>query len=788
MSTPTTPKIIAKACNACRARKIRCDTGRPRCSTCAAQKRACVYVLEAPRKRPTLAQVEDLRSEVARLEALVAVLRTASPKERDACLQDTAPLARGQEAGAVTQSPPAGAVHANRRASETPATGRGSCAARDSSSQGSLPGRGLDGGGEGEDLAEDDLAEEPDLAPFVAVDEMGKPSSFGPSSALNQLPLGHPHHAGGEQVNDAVRNGLIANAALQRQQEPALAALPHIYGVPTDLALHLLDVHWSKEHHTFPLTYRPALIRDLTTHGPHCSEFLLYAIFARSSRLSDRLDVRDDPADPSTAGRRYFRRCDELLAEQGLLLSPSIPTVTALLLLGSTYNARGGTSRGWLFTGYALRMVFDLGLHLDPREGNHPPEEAEIRRRVFWSAFICDKLQSLYLGRPMTIHLRDAHVSHAFHDTFEEHELWRPQTGCGGGRGSGGGSGARGTVTGAPVLRRPTPIHSVSTFQQFCLLSRIMTQIINRFYVVGASSRNAKAALQEVDDALQSWKQRLPAELACSLPATTTPHTDTGLVATAAAATDQPYPPPNIMSLHAIFHSLVILLHRPFVSDGHLRQTTVPGASWQRCTAAARSITDIGLAYRAAHTLQAAPYILSYALYVACTIHVRNAAAEPRGRAREEQVVLLASSLQCLEELCRANPGVARPVSIIQRLMAIHGLDHTMEETADDAPSAVSLDLKAIYSTFPPNATTSDGGGGGGGWAFRGSNASSNLAPVRGNFVQPTRASEADYGNPARLERLDYFDFQDPLYGHMDGSLSLFFDLCDADFGLPNQG
>lgn len=389
-------------------------------------------------------------------------------------------------------------------------------------------------------------------------------------------------------------------------------------------------------------------MRDLTTKGPHYSDFLLYAILAWSSKLSNRLDVRDDPSDPSTAGRRFFRRCDELLAEQTLLTSPTIPTIMALLLLGSTYNARGETSKGWLYTGYAVRMVFDLGLHLDPKEGNPSPEEAEIRRRVFWAAFICDKLQSLYLGRPTTINLRDAHVSHNFQDTFEELELWRPNTG------------RTSALNPGSHSFRPTMIHSVSTFQQFCLLSRIMTKIINRFYVVGASSRNAKAGLQAVDDALQDWKHCLPKDL----------HFEPQIV----SMLTEHYPSPNIMNLHATFHSLIILLHRPFISDGHLRLTTAPEVSWKRCTSAAKSITSIVLAYRTAYTLQAAPYLLSYALYVASTIHVRNAAAE-RNRAREKSSIL-ASSLRCLDELCNANPGVRRPVSIIRRLMATNGLNH----------------------------------------------------------------------------------------------------------------
>jgi hypothetical protein len=133
--------------------------------------------------------------------------------------------------------------------------------------------------------------------------------------------------------------------------------------------------------------------------------------------------VHSNPTDPETAGQHFFSRCDELLLGEGLIIQPNIPTVIALVMLGSTFIARGMTSKGWLYTGYAMRMVYDLGLHVDSQEVNkHNFEEIEIRRRVFWGAFACEKLQSLYLGRPPTIWLQDLHVSQDFMDTFEELE------------------------------------------------------------------------------------------------------------------------------------------------------------------------------------------------------------------------------------------------------------------------------------------------------------------------------------------------------------------------------
>ncbi|POR32520.1 Uncharacterized protein TPAR_07286, partial [Tolypocladium paradoxum] len=548
--------------------------------------------------------------------------------------------------------------------------------------------------------------DELDIANFIAVDEAGKPRSFGPSSALHypaksDTATSPSRHSATDR--ESIRNTLIAQAALQRQFEHRLAQLSSIDGTPVDVAHHLLNLHWTRQHHTFLLTYRPAIMRDLQGPGPYCSKFLLNAIFACSAKYSGLVSLRGDPQDPKTAGIRFFRRCDELLVKESLLIQPTIPTIVGLLLLGSTYNSIGETSKGWLYTGYALRMVYELGLHLDPEETTNVPEEVEIRRRVFWGAFICDKLQSLYLGRPVGINIRDCRVSTQLLDSYEENELFCPPN--------------YPTHLVSPMLEPaahmapPVLIRSVSTFQQLCLLSKIMTTIINRFYVVGATFSNARNSLQAVDNALVQWKDNLAPEL------------DYRPWESPDAA--QPYPPPNIMVLHGIYHSLIILLHRPFISDGHLRLATAPIRSWDRCSVAARCITSISMAYRAAYGLSSAPYILGYAVYVACTIHVRNAAAQ--GQSGQEHGSLLVASLRSLDELCQANPGLAKPASIVRRLIEVNGLDlnngklktksafHYQLQLAfsdsysylDESPqvghSVASVDVDAILNMFPVN-------------------------------------------------------------------------------------
>lgn len=583
--------------------------------------------VDRPELRPTIAQINDLQGEKAALESFITSLKNAPLGERNELLVSVS------VEGGLVRLPDQHSVFQQERVQ------------MQTSRKAPFERRPFSSDAEFDDFSD----EEPDVASFISVDEAGNANIFGPSSSLH-FPTNHgttsTQSTRSMAVKQHVRDSLIANAALQRQSEHNLTMLADFDDVPTELALHLLDLHWNRQHHTLLLTYRPAIMRDLLHDGPCCSRFLLNAIFACSSKFSQRVEVRDDPAVPGTTGRRFFRRCDELLAQDALLIYPSLPTVSGLLLLGLTYNARGETSKGWLYTGYALRMVYDLGLHIDPEETNAGPEEVELRRRVFWGAFICDKLQSLYLGRPAAINLRDAHVSRDFMDTFEEKELWMPYID------------PQNNMPQSLPLAPLSPIYSVSTFQHFCSLSRIMTSIINRFYVVGATFSNSKTSLQRIDNALQAWKHNLPSEL----------DYEPWLLADGLIH----HPPPNVMNLHCIYHALIILLHRPFISDGHLRSTTTPELSWKRCTSAAKSITSISLAYQTAWTLTSAPYLLSYAIYVGCTIHVRNAAAE--GNHSREHSSSLVASLRCLKELCSANPGVSKPLNIITRLMAANKL------------------------------------------------------------------------------------------------------------------
>lgn len=356
------PKSAIRACQFCRVRKIKCDTLKPRCGSCIINKRECVYVNEPPKKRPSKAIINGISKEKRALEEFVIRLKTANPKDRDSYLD----LVTVQDGRVSLPSLKDAAANGDDDPKETP------------------PEKVMSNGTEPIALDEDHHLE------GISSDEEGDPSVTFADRLDRSTGMHHHRTSIAEQsprippAPEHCRSHLIAQAALQLQREHSLRHLEYIRGVPGELAMHLLDLHWNRQHHTFHLTYRPAFMRELVTGGPYCTDFLLNAVFACSSKFSHRPELRDDPGDPESAGRRFFRRCDELLAEQSLLSFSSIPTIVGLVLLGATFNARGLSSKGWLYTGYALRMVYDLGLHLDRKVTLENVEEIEIRRRVFW--------------------------------------------------------------------------------------------------------------------------------------------------------------------------------------------------------------------------------------------------------------------------------------------------------------------------------------------------------------------------------------------------------------------
>lgn len=100
---------------------------------------------------------------------------------------------------------------------------------------------------------------------------------------------------------------------------------------------------------------------------------------------------------------RFFKRAKTLIFSS-LLQAGSIELVQGLLLMGRYYHGSLELNNCWTVVGMAIRMAQGLGLHLDTSTFTTNLVEQEIRKRVWWGCFVLDRVLSMKVGRPPTIH------------------------------------------------------------------------------------------------------------------------------------------------------------------------------------------------------------------------------------------------------------------------------------------------------------------------------------------------------------------------------------------------
>ncbi|KAK5149138.1 hypothetical protein LTR04_000041 [Oleoguttula sp. CCFEE 6159] len=187
--------------------------------------------------------------------------------------------------------------------------------------------------------------------------------------------------------------------------------------IPAELQECLLEQYWKYQHSVLQVIHREAFLHDMQNNRcRYYSKALLYAIFACAARISELPYVRElsFAKEPGSSGKEpYLLKKAMILVEEELEQGPGITTIQALQLLSVCHCARASDTKGWMDTGRAIRLIFELGLHRNPEDIeslNLSKMDLEVRKTVFWGCFTFDRVWSLYLGRPYAIKLEDVTV------------------------------------------------------------------------------------------------------------------------------------------------------------------------------------------------------------------------------------------------------------------------------------------------------------------------------------------------------------------------------------------
>lgn len=222
--------------------------------------------------------------------------------------------------------------------------------------------------------------------------------------------------------------------------------------------------------HLLPILSRTLFYDQLQIKGPLITPLLLNVIYAHASKRSSPQAAKDEV---------YYHRARKLMDD--FLDVPRISTVIALIYLALYEPGQHRSSRAWMYSGMAIRMCFELGLHTSHYSSQMSQCDIELRKRVLWACFVMDKLESCTMERPWMLAAKAIAI---------DLPIALPED-----------------TVGERVL--------LEAFNQLCKLMMLVEKVIRFFtYDVQAlwTVREENQILQFLDT-LYRWRERLPAEL-----------------------------------------------------------------------------------------------------------------------------------------------------------------------------------------------------------------------------------------------------------------------------------
>lgn len=286
-------------------------------------------------------------------------------------------------------------------------------------------------------------------------------------------------------------------------------------------------------------------------------------------------------------------------------------------------------------------MAQDLGLHRNCDHWNIPPDECERRKRVFWCCYIVDRLASAMYGRASTFEERDCDIPFPSVDDVD------PIYGGG----------------------KSTPVRLLDTFINLIKICDILGHVLKNIYYVrslqNAAMRQADTVLTTWNKKLHQWYDQLPDSLQIKK--------------------DSIVPPTAVCQLHMIYHTTVILLHRPFIPGPNqsLVPSLLPCASI--CSSAADSVLSITNAMLSEDKLR---YVMNYTVYYIFTsaiIFITNACAKRESDTKSlDAKVKVTKCMQALDEIEGTWTTASKSCQIIAELSGFRDINLRPEEQQNE--------------------------------------------------------------------------------------------------------
>ncbi|OBR08500.1 Fungal specific transcription factor [Colletotrichum higginsianum IMI 349063] len=471
----------------------------------------------------------------------------------------------------------------------------------------------------GSDTTEEDLLNQlSDRLGSMHIDPNGRISYFGPTSnfRLVELPAGSDTLS----VDRTVRNDGQEHLDKMGLGKP----------VPPDLEEHLISLYFAWQdpytHVVDRALYEEAkhnwISREEET--PYYSEALKNAMCCLGAAFEPRYHP-NFVTFPKSLPIFFAARAMVLLEIE--LDSPSVSTVQTMVVLSSHEIGANRDSRGWLCSGTAIRLAFDLALHKDMtpyvEKGILTPAEAELRRAIFWGAYTMDQALGFHRGRPFRISMDDITVQKPRKTSLHEPVThWAAYT--------------------SSQNRSNPPCSLVDCVDDVCFYKIELCEIVAPLgHTLYGNSKIPLNILQEISEKVVTrlflWKESLPQSLQVDPEDANKTHL------------------PHVLLLHMQYYQNVIHTHRPWMSSSYIQPQPPQGPGYMHaqrmCIKSATAIAKLIQTYERQFSLRRVNVQSVAIVFSAAILLIFASMSRRRRRRTAETTTHLSMCFRALEEL-----------------------------------------------------------------------------------------------------------------------------------------
>ncbi|KDQ55775.1 hypothetical protein JAAARDRAFT_195593 [Jaapia argillacea MUCL 33604] len=527
-----------RACDVCRRKKIRCDGPQgsgSKCSNCIVFKTDCKYEHVAKKRGPPKGYVQGLETRVAKLEEMLREVRPELIGESTGM-----PESRGSPSDRI---PDTSVSDKSSPLSTNPEAGDAESSDDDTYIQNTLA----------EHLSK--LSVNPSHQRF-----------FGKSSGIALMKTAmamkgelYPGECNSFGVRRRPEFWSVSSWEIPTYQEES----PIYEFPPPDLLLTLVDLYFNNANLISPLLHRPTFENNVRT-GLHKRDErfgqILLVVCAIGSRHSDDPRVlADDTPQPQSSGWKWFNQAQTV--RKSLLAPPTLYDLQLYCLFINFLMGSSAPQALWMVVGIGIRFALDVGAHKRKSYPTTPTVDTELWKRAFWILVHQEIVLSAAVGKPCTLQEEDIDAELPIEC---DDEFW---------------------VCAEPSasFKQPRGVPAkVSFFNSRVKLDRILAFALRTIYsttryrtVFGYVGPDwEQRIVADLDSDLNKWFDSVPDHLRWD------------------PTKEDPIFFRQSAILHATYHNVQIVVHRPFISSKS-KPSPLSYPCMASCANAARSMSNI---------------------------------------------------------------------------------------------------------------------------------------------------------------------------------------------------